>query len=101
MPNTLWRACLGLVPTSMLLVGAVALFARRRTADSLFQLVGAGGLVLVVLTHVAEGLGLFPGMGWGARNSPGHYLDLGSAFWALPSSPWGTCSGRSGTTPVA
>lgn len=36
-------------------------------------------LVIVVLTHVAEMLNVFPGMGWGLPNSPGHYLDLVSA----------------------
>jgi len=36
-------------------------------------------LVVVVLTHVAEKLDLFPGMGWGLPDSPGHYLDLTSA----------------------
>jgi len=34
---------------------------------------------MVVLTHVAERLGVLPGMGWGLPNSPGHYLDLLSA----------------------
>jgi hypothetical protein len=33
----------------------------------------------VVLTHVAEMLNVFLGMGWGLPNSPGHYLDLVSA----------------------
>jgi hypothetical protein len=46
----------------------------------LLQFIGAGGLVVVVLTHVAETLELFPGMGWGLPNSPGHYLDLVSAI---------------------
>ena len=36
-------------------------------------------LVIVVLTHVAEMLNVFPGMGWGLPDSPGHYLDLVSA----------------------
>lgn len=36
-------------------------------------------LLLVVLTHVCEALHLFPMMGWGRPNSPGHYLDLASA----------------------
>jgi hypothetical protein len=36
-------------------------------------------LAIVVLTHVAEMLNVFPGMGWGLPNSPGHYLDLVSA----------------------
>ena len=36
-------------------------------------------LVIVVLTHIAEMLNVFPGMGWGLPDSPGHYLDLVSA----------------------
>ena len=36
-------------------------------------------LVIVVFTHVAERLHVFPGMGWGLPDSPGHYLDLVSA----------------------
>jgi len=36
-------------------------------------------LGVVVLTHVAEWLRVFPGMGWGLRSSPGHYLNFVSA----------------------
>lgn len=43
---------------------------------------GSVCLAVVVLTHVAEALHLFPGMGWGLPNSPGHYLDLCSAIGA-------------------
>jgi hypothetical protein len=41
---------------------------------------GAACLTVVVLTHVAETFGIFPGMGWGMPNSAGHYLDLVSAI---------------------
>jgi hypothetical protein len=44
------------------------------------QIVGAIFVGLVVLTHVAERFQIFPGMGWGLSNSPGHYLDLASAI---------------------
>ena len=44
------------------------------------QLFGAACLIIVVLTHVAEALHPFPGMGWGQPDSPGHYLDLVSAI---------------------
>jgi hypothetical protein len=33
----------------------------------------------MVLAHIAERLHIFPAMGWGLPNSPGHYLDLTSA----------------------
>jgi hypothetical protein len=46
----------------------------------LLQIIGAGFLVVVVLTHVAETLHIFPWMGWGLPNSPGHYVDLSSAI---------------------
>jgi hypothetical protein len=36
-------------------------------------------LAIVVLTHVGERVQVFPGMGWGLSDSPGHYLDLTSA----------------------
>ena len=51
--------------------------------SSFLQLVGAAGLVAVVLTHVFEGLRVFPRMGWGSQHSVGHYLDLLSAIVAV------------------
>jgi hypothetical protein len=51
-----------------------------RRLGYLLQIVGAGFIVVVVLTHVAEALHLFPGMGWGFPNSAGHYIDLVSAI---------------------
>jgi hypothetical protein len=36
-------------------------------------------LTVMVFTYVAEGLHLFPGMGWGLSQGPGHYLDFVSA----------------------
>jgi hypothetical protein len=53
------------------------------------QSVGFGGLVVVLLTHVAERFQLFPAMGWGRPDSPGHYIDLVSALVALVLLPWG------------
>ena len=50
---------------------------------SFLQLAGAGCLVIVVLTHFCEGLGLFPWMHWGDEHSIGHYLDLVSAVLSL------------------
>jgi len=55
----------------------------------LLQLVGAGCLVVVVLTHVAEAFKLFPIMGWGLPTSPGHYLDLISAVLGCTLLPLG------------
>jgi hypothetical protein len=64
-------------------MGSVILFHRERNALAFLQLIGASGLLLVVLTHVAEALHLFPFMGWGLEHSVGHYLDLGSAGIAV------------------
>jgi hypothetical protein len=49
----------------------------------MFQLVGAGCLLIVVLAHVAEALRLFPSMGWGESDSLGHYTDLASAVLGI------------------
>jgi hypothetical protein len=52
--------------------------------------------VLVVLTHVAEALGLFPAMRWGAPDSVGHYLDLASAVLGVTLLPVGYLGARRG-----
>ncbi len=41
---------------------------------------GCAFLLVVVLTHIAEHFRIFPAMGWGLPDSPGHYLDLVSAI---------------------
>ncbi len=49
------------------------------TMVSRFSLfVGLACLATVVLTHVAEKFRVFPSMGWGLPQSPGHYLDPSS-----------------------
>lgn len=50
------------------------------------RLLALGGclcLLIVVLIHVVEHYQLFPGMGWGLPDSPGHYLDLFSALGGI------------------
>jgi len=54
-----------------------------------FRFFGAAGLIIVVLSHIAERLHLFPGMGWGQPNSPGHYLDLVGAILGCTLLPLG------------
>ena len=56
---------------------------------SCLQLIGAGCLVVVVLTHVCEALHLFPWMHWGDEHSIGHYVDLGGAVLGLALFPVG------------
>jgi hypothetical protein len=89
MNMTLLRALVALVPAGMLLVGSAVLLTRRSRLPALLQLLGAGGIGLVVLTHLCEALHLFPGMRWGAEDSVGHYLDLGSALCGLTLFPIG------------
>mgnify|MGYP001461379140 CR=1 FL=1 len=79
MSRTLLIASVALIPACMLFSGSVALISRARTAGSLLQLIGAGSLVTVVLTHICEALQLFPWMSWGFEDSVGHYLDVSTA----------------------
>ena len=74
------KALVILVPAGMVCAGATIILMRKRTFSSILQLLGATGLVMVVLTHICEGLGLYPGMHWGDPASVGHFLDLISAL---------------------
>ena len=56
---------------------------KSRHAAGYLMLLGAGCLIIVVLTHVCEAFHLFPLMGWGVKHSPGHYLDLIAAILGL------------------
>jgi amino acid permease len=89
MNATALKALAALVPTCLLLVGSAVLFSRARTVSTFLQLVGAGCLTVVVLTHVCEAFDLAPWMQWGLSNSAGHYLDLVSAFLGLVLFPIG------------
>ena len=89
MNATLLKALLAFVPGTMLLAGSIALFRKMRSAGSLLQLAGAGGIMLVILAHICEALQLFSWMGWGLENSPGHYLDLAGALLGLTLFPIG------------
>ena len=48
-----------------------AVFVKRGTVPSALQLFGAVCLLVVVLTHVAEALRLFPAMRWASRTALG------------------------------
>jgi len=88
-PSTLVRALVAIVPTGLLFSGSLISFVRAKTASAFLQLLGAGGLVVVVLAHVCEGLRLLPWMGWGLEHSAGHYLDVGGAVLGLTLFPLG------------
>ena len=77
------------VPVLTLFAGSVALFVKEKAMPSVLQLFGGGCLVVVVLAHICEAVPLFPAMGWGLENSPGHYLDLGGAGLGLALFPLG------------
>jgi len=89
MNPTLVRALLLLMPATALLSVSLVLFARSKNTGSFLQLMGAGCLVLVVLAHVCEGLGLLLWMQWGRPHSIGHYVDLASAVLGVTLVPLG------------
>jgi hypothetical protein len=89
MSATLQIALLALVPMCMLFGGSAVLFSNAKTVASFLQLLGAGCLVIVVLTHLSEALHLFPWMNWGRPHSIGHYLDFWSAVLGLTFFPLG------------
>ena len=77
------------IPVFALLCGSVLLFAKEKSVWSFLQVVGAGCLVIVVLTHICEALGLFSWMHWGLKHSAGHYLDFWSCVLGLTLFPAG------------
>ena len=83
MDTTLLKALVTLVPVCLLFFWSAVLFFRERTLCSVLQLLGAGGLMVVILTHISEALQLFPWMHWGFPNSVGHYLDFWSAVLGI------------------
>jgi hypothetical protein len=89
MNDMLIKALLALIPVVILFSGAALFFLRDKRISSLLQLLGAGCLVLVILTHICEALRLFPTMQWGNDRSIGHYVDLGSAILGLTLFPIG------------
>jgi hypothetical protein len=89
MSTTLQIALRALAPVGMLFAGSAVLFFSAKTAASFLQLLGAGSLVIVVLTHLSEALHLFPSMNWGRPHSIGHYLDFWSAVLGLTLFPLG------------
>jgi hypothetical protein len=69
---------IGILVCAVFIVSALVV-AREPTPWSALQLLGAGFLAVMVFSHVAERLGLFPTLDWGQPNSVGHYIDLVSA----------------------
>jgi succinate dehydrogenase/fumarate reductase cytochrome b subunit len=73
----------------MLFCGATIQYFREKALSSFLQLLGAGCLVIVVITHIFEALRVIPWMQWGMQHSIGHCLDLCSAVLALTLFPAG------------
>jgi succinate dehydrogenase/fumarate reductase cytochrome b subunit len=89
MNATLVKALVPFAPVVAVFCGACALFARSRSPWSFFQVLGAAGLLIVLMTHVCEALRLFPWMYWGREGSVGHYVDLSGAVLGLVAFPTG------------
>ncbi len=85
----LLKGLVALAPACMLFSGSLVLFFRGKTVCLFLQMLGAGCLVVVVLTHICETLHLFPWMDWGLEDSVGHYVDLSSAILGLTLFPVG------------
>jgi hypothetical protein len=83
------KALVALVPAGILFVGSVMLFLRERGLGPLLQVLGAGSLVMVVLTHLCEAFHLLPWMQWGMEHSLGHYIDFVSAILGVTLFPIG------------
>jgi succinate dehydrogenase/fumarate reductase cytochrome b subunit len=83
MSVALLKVLIASIFVGILLAVSAAGFARARTLSSVLRLVGAGCLVVVVLTHVAEALRVFPRMRWGDPHSVGHYVDLTTAVLGI------------------
>ena len=86
---TLIKALVALLPVAMVLAWSITVLSREKALGATLQCLGAGFLLVVVLTHVAEARHLFAFMRWGAPRSAGHYLDLSSAILGLTLFPTG------------
>lgn len=89
MNATLLKSLVALTPTCIVFLGSVVAYSKGRTIWCFLQLVGAGCLVTVVLTHLFEAVHWFSFMHWGLEPSVGHYLDLSSAILGLTMFPIG------------
>ena len=89
MNATLLKALAALALILALFSWSVVSFIRKKTMFPFLQVLGAGCLIVVVLTHIFEALHLFPFMQWGSPHSVGHYLDLTSAILGLTLFPLG------------
>lgn len=78
MSPTLSKAVIDLLLMAIVGTVAVRAFLRTHATPSLLVLIGATGWGMLGVTHICEGLHIFPLMHWGIEGSPGHYLNLTS-----------------------
>ncbi len=74
------RTIVALTLALLLAAGALILWLRTRRITAFLQLIGAGGILIVGMAHLAETAQLLPFMGWGRPDSLGHYVDLAGAI---------------------
>ena len=74
--STLVKALIALLPICILLAASGVMFAKQRRLWSVLQLLGAAGMMLIVLAQLCEALQILPWMRWGQEHSTGHYVDL-------------------------
>ncbi len=89
MGGSVARAAIVLVLGLFLVAGAAARLRQGRTVPVVLQLLGAVGLLVVGLAHVAEAMRVLSFMGWGRPQSIGHYLDLAGAVAGVSLFPIG------------
>jgi len=85
----LLKALIAFVPVCILFARSLISFLHGKAVGSFLQLLGAGCLVVVVLTHISEALALLPFMHWGLPHSMGHDLDLWCVVLGLTLCPLG------------
>ena len=85
------KSTIALVQVSLLFYGSVVLSRATRSVWVFLQVIGSAFLVIVVLTHICEALGIIRWMRWGLEDSIGHYFDLGSAVLGVGLFTTGYC----------
>src|SRR5262252_1526514 len=80
---SLLRVAVVMAPVGILFLASTIMFARQRCMWAVLQLLGATGVVIVLLAHLCEAAQIFPWMQWGQEQSVGHYVDLSGAVLAL------------------
>lgn len=89
MNATLAKVLVAMLPTCILFGASAVMFVKEKRLWSVLQLLGATGIVTVVLSHLCEALQFFPWMKWGQEYSVGHYVDLSSAVVGVTLFPLG------------